>query len=193
MNILIALLPVLGVLALLFGFGFGMAYMTRKRRYVEQQSAVAAFEKTTADLQKALKEQSDIMLTLATAERQGMSGVMPKGDTVRVYAALLAKGLETRLVAVPAQTFEDMVALVTEQYGMGWLIAASCYLDMEVSKKEPAPAPEKAETNPQAAEVFVHQLEFARESFAGSPFERRALTAVINRIKKRYDLDHTTA
>lgn len=199
MNFLVAALPALGVLALMFGMGVGMAYLNKKKKYEQDKETITSFETVVSDLQKALKEQFDMMLNLAQ-KRPTMTGTMPAGDTVRVYAVLLARGLETRLVAVPAQAFEDMIELVTKEYGIGWAVAASCYLDMEVVKKvgkEEKPVPAKAEKAEEAPKAdpgkFVTTLLYCKDTFAETPFEKRSLTSVINRIKKRYALDTTAA
>lgn len=188
MIVLLSVLPVVGVLMLLFGMGATLVYLNRRDKFNANRDALTAIDDTWRAIGGRLEAMQNSIALLTKVPR----GTSPNA---RVYAVLLSRGLEARLTAVPAQTFEEMVELVTKEYGLGWLISASCYVDLilPVEKGTVVKPPEPLAREEQKPSVFIQSLSYCRDAFAETPFERRALMSVINRIKKKYANDPPTA
>lgn len=108
-------------------------------------------------------------------------------EGVRCYAVLIQRGIETRMLIQPAQTFEEMVELVTKEVGVGWAIVSSAYADILVPKIEVPKTPTVVvpDKSPKIM-TFISSLEYSRDRWATNSFQKGALTAIINRIKKEY-------
>lgn len=111
-------------------------------------------------------------------------------EATRVYAVLLQRGIETRFVVQPANTFEEMSGIVQRELGIGWMILMSAFCDV-LGWKETHPAPiESIETKVAAVEPpianFIHGLEYSRDKFADSPAQKAAVDEIIKKIKTQH-------
>ena len=149
------------------------------RRYVDvMEESFKSISTTLAEMRK-LVEQIDQDARLSS----------PKEGMTRCYAVIVQRGLETRLFIQPSQTFEQMVAIVTREFGNGWAIVSSTHFDVatpkppiDEAKGVKVPSVEPISKN----ENFIHTLEYSRDIFAVGDEQKKVIDDIISRIKKHH-------
>ncbi len=119
---------------------------------------------------------------------------VPKGAT-RVYAVLLQRGVETRILVQPADTIEEMQRICMREIGNGWVTVITAHTDVLA----PSPIEVKEPETKRAAVVekpiatFIHDLEYSRDKFAETPTEKAAMESIISKLRKSYGTSNSTS
>lgn len=110
--------------------------------------------------------------------------LQPK-EATRVYASLVQRGFETRILVQPANSFEEMQAIVIRELGTDWVILITAFTDV-LGWKQHTPSEPKAAHVERPIATFIHELEYSRDHLADSPTEKAAVESIISRLKSQH-------
>lgn len=140
-----------------------------------------AFKNVTESLARIEKVQGD---------QQQMARLKEPKEATRVYAVLIQRNFETRLIVQPANTFEEMSIIVTRELGTGWMTLISAFADVTGWKKDEQPSSQSTESTTALVEKpiahFIHDLEYSRDTLAESPAQKEAVDEIIRKLKSQH-------
>lgn len=169
-------------LAFVFGAGYAHAKYKRKLNAAASLNITKAFEgqnefaKKTLEAIGALDKKFEIQ-----AQNTRLS--QPKEGT-RVYASLLQRGFETRILVQPANTFDEWRSIVANEIGPDWMLLITAYTDVLGWKPQPMEPTAAFVEKPIAN--FIHDLEYSRDTLADSPSQKAAVEEIITKLKKQH-------
>jgi len=113
----------------------------------------------------------------------------PQASATRVYAAILTKDGTTRLYMATARSIDEFKQTGEAIIGSAWKAQDVASIDVFPPEKEIVYVPQKATKTEKKAlgvQEFVHQIEYARDTFAETDFDKRALDRIITNVKQKY-------
>lgn len=145
-----------------------------KERETFSQSLVDAMEKQAANIKEllAFSEQAHRL----SSPKEGM----------RVYAFLLQRGMETRLLVQPANTMEDMLLIANKEAGEGWIIMTSAYADVIAPAQEKKAIQIVAPEKEPVLQNFIYALKYSKDKFAKTEDEKQVIDTIITNIEKQH-------
>lgn len=106
----------------------------------------------------------------------------------KVYSAIFARAMESRLVLHPCDSLEELIAFAKTSLGDGWILIASANIEVNAPKKSilDEKREEKEGKKEKGITDYVTTLEYAKEKFAETPTQKRALETIIGHVRKFY-------
>lgn len=171
---------ILTFLAFAFGAGYSHARAKRKINAAASLNISKAFEAQNENTKKILQAVAALDKRFDISESNARLSI-PK-EATRVYAVLLQRGFETRILVQPANTLAEMQEICVRELGLGWMAIITAYTDvLGANPLEPKAAPvEKPIAN------FIHDLEYSRDHLADSASEKAAVESIITKLKKTH-------
>lgn len=171
---------ILTFLAFVFGAGYAHARYKRKVNDTASLTLSKAFEGQNENAKLIIQALAGIEKKMEVSASNARLAV-PK-EATRVYAVLLQRGFETRILVQPANTLTEMQDICTRELGAGWLAVITTYADViPPTHSEPNTAlVEKPIAN------FIHDLEYSRDHLADSPSQKAAVEEIISKLKQEH-------
>lgn len=163
-------------------------YFSETRRVRITRELTEQLDKTFTTLAASLNGEFKDLHELQNATLKEIKSWKPKpANSRRVYAVVLSRGSETRLFVNPSETYEQMIAVAMREFGSGWFVSGSSYVDIGYDgvgipiAKEP-----KAKVESPSLTTFLAILEYSRDKFADKVSEKKSIDAIIRKIKESY-------
>lgn len=169
-------------LAFVFGAGYAHARAKRKVNAAASLNISKAFE-VQGENNKRILDAIGVVDKKFDAQAQNARLSQPK-EATRVYASLLQRGFETRILVQPANTFDEWRAIVMREIGPDWMMLITAYTDVLGWKPQPSEPTAALVEKPIAN--FIHDLEYSRDHLADSPSQKAAVEEIITKLKQQH-------
>jgi len=185
-----SLLTLSAVFSLNFLLGLLVHYRSRKLEKGRNKISMFSFEEMYKKIDAITLSQTTITQAMGEVITT-LKGIQPQPGNARVYAVIVQRGKETKIVMNLAQSFEQAIHLVQNEYSTaeGWMATASGFIDVKpniiqqveklmVDKSE-------GETKEQNYQNYIYNLKYARDNFANDS-QKKAIDGLIKSIEKTY-------